>query len=286
MVMVIKIRKTFFWIGVALICVIAPLACVFTAFAADGTTVQRGDRTALYAYGTIEGLRAGVYDGELTIGQLSTHGNFGLGTFNRLDGELVMLRGVTYHVKADGSVSEADAADRTPLAYVLPFKPSRRIELDALQTGQPGTGAPGAAASVASPPSLADIERLIDARLPNKNAFHAALVSGSFAKVSTRAVAPQVRPYRPFAVVSQEQVVFNRDAISGSLVGIRSPAFAKGISPAGWHWHFISHDARFGGHVLSASIGKGTIELAAVQEFDVELPATDDFANADLSGAQ
>jgi acetolactate decarboxylase len=38
-------------------------------------------------------LLAGVYDGNVTIRELLRHGDFGLGTFNALDGEMLVLDG-------------------------------------------------------------------------------------------------------------------------------------------------------------------------------------------------
>lgn len=45
----------------------------------------------LFQYSTLEALLGGVYDGEVTVGELLTHGDFGLGTFNSLDGEMIIL---------------------------------------------------------------------------------------------------------------------------------------------------------------------------------------------------
>lgn len=217
---------------------------------------------ALYVYSTIDALLAGVYEGELTIAQLGAKGNFGIGTYNRLDGEMVALDGKFYHVRADGSVRVAAPADRTPLAYVLPFVPTNTVAL-------------GPAAS------LPAIEALADQQLSNKNMFYALEVKGRFTGISTRAIPAQVRPYRPLAEVSTSQSVFARDAVAGTLVGIRSPGLSKGISVPGYHWHFISDDRSFGGHVLGTALARGVLRLAQVRRLEVELPLNDDFARAD-----
>lgn len=220
---------------------------------------------ALYVYSTIDALLAGAYDGDLTVKELSSKGDFGLGTYNHLDGEMVVLAGVNYHVRADGSVSIADPSDKVPLAYVLPFKPTNNLDVGTELAGRP----------------LAEMEAYIDARLPSKNLFYALQISGQFTGMTTRAIAAQVRPYRPLAEVSKTQILFKRESINGTMVGIRSPAFSKGISVPGWHWHFISDDKSYGGHVLAAGLQNGQIKFAAIRHFDVDLPKTDDFANAD-----
>ena len=48
---------------------------------------------------------SGNYDGALTVAQYKAAGNFGIGTFEGLDGEAVLLDGVVYQVKGDGSVA-------------------------------------------------------------------------------------------------------------------------------------------------------------------------------------
>ena len=238
--------------------------CVGAALVAASSAASAAGE-ALYVYSTIDAFLTGAYDGDLTVRDMSAKGNFGLGTFNRLDGEMIVLDGICYHVRADGSVTVADPSDKIPLVYVVPFVPSSTFEI-----GPGGADRP-----------LAEVEALIDARLPNKNLFYAVEVKGDFTGVTTRAIAPQVRPYRPLSEVAKTQVLFKREAVSGSLVGFRSPGFSKGVSVPGWHWHFISTGRDYGGHVISGGLSRGVVKSAAIRRFDVELPSTEDFANAD-----
>ncbi len=219
---------------------------------------------ALYVYSTIDALLAGAYDGELTVKQLGTKGNFGIGTYNRLDGEMVVHGGKFYHVRADGSVRVAKPSDRVPLAYVLPFVPTQTV-------------------TVAATATLPELEAFADTQIKNKNMFYAVEIKGKFVGMSTRAIPAQNRPYRALAEVAKTQAVFTRDAIAGTLVGIRSPGLSKGISVPGFHWHFISDDKKFGGHVLSTGIASGVARLAMVRRLEVELPTNQDFAAADQS---
>src|ERR1700684_3964182 len=85
----------------------------------------------VYQTSTIAALLDGIYDGDVTIAELLTHGDFGLGTFNHLDGEMVVLDGVCHHRRSDGSVAVAAADDRTPFAAVTWFKPETTIPVTA-----------------------------------------------------------------------------------------------------------------------------------------------------------
>jgi acetolactate decarboxylase len=225
------------------------------------------EEPSLYVYSTIDALLAGAYDGEQTIANLKKKGDFGLGTFNHLDGEMVASDGVFYHIQGNGAVSVAKPEDKVPLAYVLPFLPNGGFPIGKnTPTGQ-----------------LLDLESLVDARLGNKNLFYAVKIIGQFHDVTTRAIFAQIRPYKPLSEVSKTQSIFKRPNVDGTLIGIRSPAFTKGISVTGWHWHFISEDKSFGGHVLALGVTQGDVTFSSISRFDVDLPKTDDFAAADQS---
>ena len=70
---------------------------------------------------TIDALLAGVYDGHMSLATLRRYGDFGIGTFEGLDGEAVLLDGVVYQVKGDGSVVHAEDAQRMPFGSCTLF---------------------------------------------------------------------------------------------------------------------------------------------------------------------
>jgi acetolactate decarboxylase len=217
---------------------------------------------SLYIYSTLDALLAGAYDGDLTIRELSGKGDLGIGTFNRLDGEMVAVDGVFYHAKADGSVVVADPQDRTPLAYVTRFHPTQNIKAE-------------------SALPLAKLERWLDSRLANPNLFYAIRIEGEFRDVSVRAIAPQMKPYKPLAEVFKTQSVHDYPTTRGTLIGIRSPAFSKGISVQGYHWHYLTADRQHGGHVLALTLVAGSAMVEAIQRVNLELPDNEAFAHAD-----
>lgn len=53
-----------------------------------GFSAQHPD-SVIYQTSLMSALLSGVYEGNTTIADLLTHGDFGLGTFNELDGELI-----------------------------------------------------------------------------------------------------------------------------------------------------------------------------------------------------
>jgi acetolactate decarboxylase len=220
--------------------------------------------SSFFSYSTIDALLAGSYDGDLTVGELAKHGNFGLGTFNRLDGEMLAIDGVFYHAKADGTVSVAGPQEKTPLAYVAWFRPTQSFR------------------STASMP-VHEFESALDGRLKNPNLFYAIRVDGEFREVSVRAIAPQSKPYKPLVEVVKTQSVHESQSVRGTLIGFRSPAFSKGISVAGYHWHFLAADRRHGGHVLKLTLVDAKVKVCTLSQFEVKLPRNEEFAEADQS---
>jgi acetolactate decarboxylase len=220
--------------------------------------------SSFFAYSTIDALLAGSYDGDLTIGELARHGNFGLGTYNQLDGEMVAVDGVFYHAKADGSVAIAGPREKTPLAFVTWFRPTQSFRS---RTTMPVHG----------------FEKALDSRLKSPNLFYAIRVDGEFRDVSVRAIAPQTKPYKALIDLIQTQSVHDYPVIRGTLIGFRSPAFSKGISVAGYHWHFLTADRRHGGHVLKLTLVDAKVQLSTLSQLELQLPRNEGFAEADQS---
>lgn len=88
------------------------------------------EKDVLFQTSTINALSEGVYDGEITYGELKKHGDVGIGTFNDLDGEMIELDGNFYQIKADGIVYLVDDSMRTPFAVVTFFEPDKTLLLD------------------------------------------------------------------------------------------------------------------------------------------------------------
>ncbi|CEF57235.1 acetolactate decarboxylase [Acetobacter ghanensis] len=79
----------------------------------------------LYQTSTMAALLDAVYDGETTLDELLQHGNFGLGTFNSLDGEMIVTDGVVRQFRAEGLAAEVPGSLKTPFACVTYFEPEK-----------------------------------------------------------------------------------------------------------------------------------------------------------------
>ncbi len=213
---------------------------------------------------TIDSLLAGVYDGDMTLGELRRYGDFGIGTFDKLDGEMLFYRGVFHQIKGDGSVAIPGDDMTTPFASVVRFPPVKRL--------------------CATGVTFEQLCRSIDKTARNQNIFVAVAVTGEFTAMHTRSVPAQNKPYRPLAEVTRTQPEFKMENIRGTVVGFRLPDYVKGINVPGYHLHFISEDKQRGGHILGFQLKSGVVEVAEIHNFRMILPGNDAaFAQTDLS---
>src|SRR3712207_1406392 len=77
----------------------------------------------LFQTSTIEALLDGNYEGDVSFAELEERGDFGLGTFDALDGEMIALDGGFYQVRDDGRAYAVDKLSKTPFAVVTFFEP-------------------------------------------------------------------------------------------------------------------------------------------------------------------
>ncbi|MBN1141697.1 MAG: acetolactate decarboxylase [Deltaproteobacteria bacterium] len=214
---------------------------------------------------TIDALLAGVYDGEMTCGELLRYGDLGIGTFDRLDGEMVILDGIVYQVRSDGGVYRPAAATRTPFATVCRFGPEQTVPLTQKL-------------------DFAGLRRVLDTHIPDPHRFYAFRITGQFSKMRTRSVPAQQKPYPVLAEVAKTQPEFEMTDISGTIVGFRCPSFVKGINVPGYHLHFLSADRRKGGHILGFELVSGCAEIGAGNRFMLIMPKKSEQLNRlDLS---
>lgn len=219
---------------------------------------------SMYQVSTTSALVKGVFGGAVTVADLSTHGDFGIGTFDRLDGELVMLEGICYHVGGGGAVSVAPP-DRT-----VPFAVLAWFEADST-------------ASIADVDSLAGLEHALNAERPSENAFAGIRVDGRFESLSLRA-ACAAAPGENLVEATAHQSEFMEGGVNGTLVGFWAPTYGRSVNVPGYHFHFLSNDRTIGGHVLDVSGASMFASLHIETDIHLALPETAEFLEADLGG--
>jgi acetolactate decarboxylase len=254
--------KFFLGIGLAIVLVFFA-ASVYTRFGGD-TTIPV-DRETLYQVSTIDALMQGVFDGIQPVGELKSHGDFGIGTFDALDGEMIVLDSIVYQAKADGHIYRVNDSLTTPFATVTYFDRDRTVTTE-------------------KPMNFSAFSTSMAGGLPSQNMVYAVRMHGSFPLMKVRSIPAQQTPYPTLTEAAQNQSVYTYHDTTGSVVGFYTPVFFEGLNVVGFHLHFISDDQQTGGHILDFTVPRNTtVEYDITPEFHMILPTSGAFIGADLS---
>ena len=229
-----------------------------------GTIPSMRSAETLSQFSTIDALMQGIYDGPATFARVRQFGDFGIGTVNHLDGEMLGLDGVFYQVTSDGVVHVIPDSAKTSFATVSFFH------------GDHATPVPGIS-------SFNSLQKWLDGRLGSQNYFWTVRIHGMFPVIKVRSISRQHPPYHPLKEVAKAERIFEYRNISGTLVGFRCPPYIKGINVPGYHFHFLSDDKTKGGHVLGCSLSDGTAFWESHRTFQLQLPNDSNFRHADFS---
>jgi acetolactate decarboxylase len=217
----------------------------------------------LFQVSTSAALVEGLYQGAVQVSRLLQHGDFGLGTFIGLDGEMVVLDGICYQVSSTGRVAVVEGHRLIPYAVVTRFKAEFAKNFRRLNSFQ-------------------ELVTVCDELRESNNVFYAFRVDGKFSLVKTRVMkAVAEGTGLKSAASGQEEFLFEEQ--QGTLVGLWSPGFAGSFSVPGYHFHFLSNDRQRGGHVLECKAAEVTVGGCAINEMHVSLPETEAFLRADLT---
>ena len=213
---------------------------------------QGKDAAFIYQGSTIEALLAGNFEGVASVKDILAKGDSGLGTFEALDGEMIVLEGKVYKAAKDGSVTLQSEAVRSPFYAVGSFKETRTIALRGDEV------------------TYDSLKQELDAMRKRTDLPHLIVISGKFSVVKVRSAGPFNKPFPLLAAALQEQSVYEHKNISGSLVGFWMPAYMGNTNAGGYHLHFISADRSKGGHVLELSVEKGDVRIEAKDGLQIE----------------
>ncbi len=215
-------------------------------------------------FGTMQMLIEGLLDGFTTIEEVLAEGNFGIGTGEGIDGELIVWDGDAYKVDSTGTVMILNK--KFPIVYVNvhqgDFQFVKKVENI----------------------SLADLRQEILNIVKTENIFFSVIIDGEFKRVKTRSVSKSKRPYSGLEKIAKNQANFSRENVQGHMIGYFTPVLYQGIGVPNFHQHFISNDFDFGGHVTDAIISSADVSIQLLSGIDIKLPIdSEDYQNADLN---
>ena len=213
----------------------------------------------LYICAPLNALVEGIYEENIHLGEVLKHGNFGIGTFDDLDGEMVILDGTIYQITAEGRVNWIEDPAATPYAMVTFFHPVLFAEMD-------------------NEMQYVRFLEWLNGLLPSPNIFYSIRVDGDFARVRARSV-PKQANYRPLADVVSDQSIFHYENIRGTLAGFYTPEFMSSLSVPGHHLHFLSADGASGGHLIACTPRRVRASIQPIHRLELNMPMTTDYLN-------
>ncbi|KAK2813012.1 hypothetical protein FQN50_001034 [Emmonsiellopsis sp. PD_5] len=218
----------------------------------------------IYQYSLLSALMDGVCNEGIPVSKLLSQGNHGVGTFERMDGELILLDDKVYQLRAGGDVHEASSDDQIPFAVATNFSPAHTRTGQALR-------------------NKTSLDELLTSTVPcTANMFVSYRIEGTFSSMTTRTIRGQEYPGQPLSELGDNQYVDHYKDVEGTVVGFRSPPAWQGLTVAGHHLHFISSDRARGGHVLDLSAANVTVGVAVASNVHIELPGSEEFNLAGL----
>ncbi len=228
------------------------------------------DTGKYYQVSTLTALSLGYSKSVITVEELLSHGDTGLGTFEDVDGEMIVLDGKCYRALNDGNVVPAENDRGVPFAAVCEFKSHRSEELGKVDT-------------------IEDLKNWLTLAVEEEfglNSMYAVRIDGEFSKVDARSESGTKAHHVTLKdALSVTQRAFIFENIKGTLVCVYYPDYMDGINAAGWHLHFLSDDKKYGGHVFDVSVIKGNANFNRIANVEVRIPDTPAFDTYALKSA-
>lgn len=227
---------------------------------ATTTAAPAQNKETIYQVALLQSLTLGYFDGVISVKDLKKQGDTGIGTFEGLNGEMIVLDGVVYRANENCEINVMDNKDTVPFSNVTFFEKDFSFKLN----------------DVADKASL---EKILNEYVykHGQNYFYMIKIPAEFNEILVRSERGQSEPYPTLVEALKTQNEVTRQNISGTIVGLYCPDFMSSLNSTGWHFHFISDDKKFGGHVLGLNIKSGEAQFDKTENFRMGLPDKDNF---------
>ena len=252
---------------VKVLAVLCAMALGLCALAEEsGTVGETANGDTLYQVALLQSLVQGYYDGIVTVGELKQHGDTGIGTFEGVNGEMIVLDGTVYQAVADGSIAVPSDDETVPFSNVTFFDVDETLTLS----------------------GIGDMAALQDAmngvvNALGANCFYMVRLEGTFDAIKVRSEYKQEKPYRALDVaLADDQTEFDYEDVRGTIVGLYCPDYMGGLNTPGWHFHFINEDRTRGGHVLQVSVAEAQAAFDMTDGFEMALTREAAFQDMEL----
>lgn len=223
------------------------------------------NKETIFQVSTVDALLGGALDGLISIKELKTKGDFGIGSITGLEGAIAIIDGKWYHCKEDCRVFPIDDVMMSPKFMTSFFKVDQSIRID-------------------SKLDYEGIKDYIKSLLPTQNIMYAAKIEGTFDYIKFKVYPKQNKPYAVGTVIAASKVERVMENVKGTLVGYIMPEHLLDIASVQYHFHFISEDKKYGGHLIDFQLSSGTVYLDYKHNLQLVVPNSSDYYKSDLTG--
>ena len=247
--------------------IVVGLLAVSAVSAQNSLFLGNDNNDAMNQVSLMQAFMHGEYNGVVTVGDFKAHGDTGLGTFEGVNGEMIVLDGVVYQAAADGSINVMPDNETIPFGTVTYFNED------------------GAITNITAK-DFNDLTGQLDKEIGKYgvNNMYVIKRKGDFSNITVRSVEKQEEPYKEFTeVAAVDQKVFNHTEETGTVVAVYFPEYMNELNMHGWHLHFLSDDKQTGGHVLAFNDFSGSGQIDEIHEFNMILPTDDSFTNMNFT---
>ena len=214
-------------------------------------------KNKVYQVSTLQALALGYTRAVINVEDLLKEGDTGLGTFEDVNGEMIVMEGRCFRADQNGDVTVVSPDTGVPFAAVAKLYGEQQFQLGNM-------------------PDITSVRNELTRKIEERfglNSMHVVRIDGLFEKVDARSEAP----YRSHHITLKEvlgknQKAFMFENIRGALVGVYFPDYMDGINMPGWHLHFISEDRSKGGHVFDVSVLEGVAKVDKISNIYINLP--------------
>ena len=225
---------------------------------------------SMYQVSTLQALAMGYSRAVVSVGDFLKHGDIGLGTFEDVDGEMILLDGNCYRAQEDGSVLKAEPGMGVPFAVTTFLHKGREFAVERIE-------------------DMDALKQVLDLKIEEDfglNSMHVVRIDGRFSKICARSESAYHSQHVSLKEILQKtQKDFEFQDITGTLVCVYFPDYMDGINAPGWHLHFISEDKTRGGHVFDLKMEGGDATVNKISCIQIELPKAPDFDTYSLKQA-
>ncbi len=228
------------------------------------------ENNKMYQVSTLQALSLGYTKPVINVLELKKNGNTGLGTYEGVNGEMIMIDGQAYRAKENGDIEKAADDMGVPFASVSNFKADKKFEVGEFK-------------------SIDELKVYLNNLIEENfglNSMHMVRIDGDFSLIDARSESGYYAIHVPLKdMLAKTQKAFEIKDVRGSLVCVYYPDYMDGINAAGWHLHFISEDLKKGGHVFELKMKNGIGWVDKINSIEIRLPMEPGFDTYVLKGA-